>query len=160
MWAPPVCLRTMARDAVIPRLQRRHEQRECECRGWESNPHAPYGTRDFKSRASASFATPAHSGVYSGRCTDPRPQIRRRPAPGRSSGDVKAPATTRSSRAVMFLTSSSSCLRVFVASSSPLRTRDPPLHSFTYRSTKPTDIAVDTLGTMLSSVAARDSPPT
>jgi hypothetical protein len=29
------------------------------CRGWESNPHGPCGPRDFKSRASASFATPA-----------------------------------------------------------------------------------------------------
>ena len=29
------------------------------CRGWESNPHDPCGSRDFKSRASVSFATPA-----------------------------------------------------------------------------------------------------
>ena len=31
------------------------------CRGRGSNPHAPCGTRDFKSRASASFATPANN---------------------------------------------------------------------------------------------------
>src|SRR5262249_47397827 len=30
-----------------------------ECRGRESNPHAPCGTQDFKSCASASSATPA-----------------------------------------------------------------------------------------------------
>src|SRR5690606_32171750 len=29
------------------------------CRGRESNPHAPCGAQDFKSCASASFATPA-----------------------------------------------------------------------------------------------------
>ena len=29
------------------------------CRGRESNPHDPFGSRDFKSRASANFATPA-----------------------------------------------------------------------------------------------------
>jgi hypothetical protein len=29
------------------------------CRGWESNPHDPFGSQDFKSCASASFATPA-----------------------------------------------------------------------------------------------------
>jgi integrase len=31
-----------------------------ECRGRESNPYAPCGAQDFKSCASASFATPAH----------------------------------------------------------------------------------------------------
>ena len=31
------------------------------CRGRESNPHNPFGFRDFKSRASASSATPARS---------------------------------------------------------------------------------------------------
>ena len=31
------------------------------CGGRESNPHVPYGTRDFKSRASTSSATPALS---------------------------------------------------------------------------------------------------
>ena len=30
-----------------------------ECRRWESNPHAAFAAQDFKSRASASFATPA-----------------------------------------------------------------------------------------------------
>ena len=30
-----------------------------KCREWESNPHVPFGTRDFKSLAYASFATPA-----------------------------------------------------------------------------------------------------
>jgi hypothetical protein len=29
------------------------------CPGRESNPHVPFGTRDFKSRASANFATRA-----------------------------------------------------------------------------------------------------
>src|SRR3989442_894672 len=29
------------------------------CRGRGSNPHAPFGTRDFKSRASSNSATPA-----------------------------------------------------------------------------------------------------
>ena len=29
------------------------------CRGRGSNPHVPFGTQDFKSCASASFATPA-----------------------------------------------------------------------------------------------------
>jgi integrase len=29
------------------------------CPGWESNPHVPLRTRDFKSRASANFATRA-----------------------------------------------------------------------------------------------------
>ena len=32
------------------------------CRGRESNPHVPSGTQDFKSCASASFATPAEDG--------------------------------------------------------------------------------------------------
>ena len=35
------------------------------CRGWGSNPHDPYGSQDFKSCASASFATPAGSGISS-----------------------------------------------------------------------------------------------
>jgi hypothetical protein len=30
------------------------------CRGWESNPHDSFESQDFKSCASASFATPAH----------------------------------------------------------------------------------------------------
>lgn len=30
------------------------------CRGWESNPHAPSGARDFESRASAYSATSAY----------------------------------------------------------------------------------------------------
>ena len=33
------------------------------CRGWESNPHDPFGSQDFKSCASASFATPAYCSV-------------------------------------------------------------------------------------------------
>jgi len=36
-----------------------HKSSILMCRGRGSNPHAPCGTRDFKSRASASFATPA-----------------------------------------------------------------------------------------------------
>ena len=35
------------------------------CRGWESNPHDSFESQDFKSCASASFATPACSGVSS-----------------------------------------------------------------------------------------------
>jgi hypothetical protein len=34
-------------------------------RGWESNPHAPYGAQDFKSCASASSATPAQNASRS-----------------------------------------------------------------------------------------------
>ena len=34
------------------------------CRGWGSNPHDSFESRDFKSRASASFATPACSACY------------------------------------------------------------------------------------------------
>ena len=33
------------------------------CPGRESNPHAPFGARDFKSRASASFATRAAAAI-------------------------------------------------------------------------------------------------
>ena len=35
------------------------------CRGWESNPHDSFESQDFKSCASASFATPACSGINS-----------------------------------------------------------------------------------------------
>jgi hypothetical protein len=35
------------------------EEIEIWCPGTESNRHAPFGARDFKSRASASFATRA-----------------------------------------------------------------------------------------------------
>ena len=38
---------------------RLNEQFEGWCPGTESNRHAPFGARDFKSRASASFATRA-----------------------------------------------------------------------------------------------------
>ena len=34
------------------------------CRGWESNPHAAFAARDFKSRASANFATPACPVIF------------------------------------------------------------------------------------------------
>lgn len=34
------------------------------CRGWESNPHAPSGARDFESRASAYSATSARQRLY------------------------------------------------------------------------------------------------
>ena len=37
-------------------------RREIWCPGTESNRHAPFGARDFKSRASASFATRAFCG--------------------------------------------------------------------------------------------------
>jgi hypothetical protein len=37
-------------------------ERASECRGRESNPHAAFATQDFKSCASASFATPASEG--------------------------------------------------------------------------------------------------
>ncbi len=36
------------------------------CRGRGSNPHAPFGARDFKSRASANSATPALLGSNTG----------------------------------------------------------------------------------------------
>ena len=49
----------------IPRLAARYDRTESRdfpkewCRGRESNPHDPCGPQDFKSCASASFATPA-----------------------------------------------------------------------------------------------------
>ena len=46
--------------------QRRHVKRVTDCRGRESNPHAAFATQDFKSCASASFATPASE--LDGRC--------------------------------------------------------------------------------------------
>jgi hypothetical protein len=33
------------------------------CPGWDLNPHSPYGKRDFKSLASADFATRAHENA-------------------------------------------------------------------------------------------------
>ena len=62
-----------AKQGVVPRAAQRRRLAFCLwpfafhargeagawCRGWESNPHAPYGAQDFKSCASASFATPA-----------------------------------------------------------------------------------------------------
>jgi hypothetical protein len=53
--------RAEARDAnrmSVPGANER-SQRVSECRGRESNPHDPCGSQDFKSCASASFATPA-----------------------------------------------------------------------------------------------------
>ena len=45
-------------------IERRSEFPTKWCRGRESNPHAPCGTQDFKSCASASSATPAWSVKY------------------------------------------------------------------------------------------------
>lgn len=47
----------MAKDA--DKIRKRHL-----CRGWESNPHAPSGARDFESRASACSATSARQSLY------------------------------------------------------------------------------------------------
>jgi hypothetical protein len=49
------------------------------CRGRGSNPHAPFGTRDFKSRASASSATPA-CGERTNRISELRGLLRGRAA--------------------------------------------------------------------------------
>src|SRR3954447_1761539 len=57
------------------------------CRRWESNPHSPLGERDFESRASASFTTPAQKlrirnlefGIRA-RCQAPAPSFQL-PAP-------------------------------------------------------------------------------
>ena len=47
------------RAALIPFFQVRVLVSKFGCRGRESNPHDPCGSQDFKSCASASFATPA-----------------------------------------------------------------------------------------------------
>jgi|SoiMethySBSTD1v2_1073268.scaffolds.fasta_scaffold00133_1 hypothetical protein len=54
---------------TVPSHRRDDSRSESECRGWGSNPHAPFGAQDFKSCASASFATPASVisfGFYAG----------------------------------------------------------------------------------------------
>jgi hypothetical protein len=44
--------------------------------GWELNPHFPYGKRDFKSLASASFATRARSSLSVPEARSPLPASR------------------------------------------------------------------------------------
>ena len=44
---------------IVTRDRRDNPRSELECRGRESNPHDRFRSQDFKSCASASFATPA-----------------------------------------------------------------------------------------------------
>jgi hypothetical protein len=51
------------RKSCTPKLLERPRVLQHWCPGTESNRHAPFGARDFKSRASASFATRAEGAV-------------------------------------------------------------------------------------------------
>ena len=67
MTHEPASVRAVRRDAYREQTATEELANFLEnwCRGRGSNPHAPFGTRDFKSRASASSATPACNGINS-----------------------------------------------------------------------------------------------
>jgi hypothetical protein len=68
---------------TVARDRRNDSRSESECRGRGSNPHDRFRSQDFKSCASASFATPALRllRVYAVSCG-----IRLRTAPPRGNG--------------------------------------------------------------------------
>ncbi len=83
------CLPAPQEAAVPPRGM---ERVYTWCPGWELNPHSPYGEKDFKSFASASFATRARGATRRGAVTNvaqiPGPACRSisRASPGHPSG--------------------------------------------------------------------------
>jgi hypothetical protein len=53
-------LRPYVTEELLHKRQRVSVTVESWCPGWDLNPHSPCGKRDFKSLASADFATRAH----------------------------------------------------------------------------------------------------